>query len=103
MSDLAGQLVVLQAYAPKNFAVSVKQNYLHHGRTQVITNTAGLAVSQLQIGDGCRTGKQDWLTANTNLGMTLLCYANRGPSINTAMTTCLLGGCATDTGVVTVF
>jgi len=104
-TDLAGQLVVLQAYAPKNFAVPVKQNYLYHGRAQAITNTAGMAVSQLQIGDGCRIGKQDWIGANTsaNLDAEILCYANRGPAINTAMTTCLLGRCATDTGVVTIF
>ena len=103
--NLAGQLIVLHAYAPKNFAVPLKQNYVYQGRTQVITNTAGQTASQLQIGDGCRVVNQNWVAANTSttVGAAINCYANRGPSINTAMTTCMLGRCAMDTGVVTVF
>lgn len=104
-TDFAGQLIVLQAYAPKNFAVPVRQNYVYQGHTQIITNTAGQSASQLQIGDGCRAVSQDWAAANTNtvVGAAIACYANRGPSISTAMTTCLLGRCATDTGIVTIF
>lgn len=104
-SDFSGQLIVLQVYAPKNFAVPVKQNYVYQGHTQVITNTAGQSTSQLLIGDGCRAISQDWVAANTNstVAAAITCYANRGPAINTAMATCLLGRCATDTGVVTIF
>ncbi|HEY9133597.1 MAG TPA: hypothetical protein VIM98_17740 [Dyella sp.] len=88
--SFTGQLVILQAYAPKNFVVPSQVNYLYQGHAQIITNTAGVASSQLQIGNGCRAGKQDWIPANTNgqVGAAILCHAHGVTSINTSMTTC---------------
>jgi hypothetical protein len=103
-ADSFGSLI-LQAYAPKNFAIRANQNTFFSGRAQVITDTAGYIASRLQIGDGCVTGHQDWVNANSNrlIEIGLLCFATGNvPTINTAVTSCMLGRCATDTGKVTV-
>jgi len=102
--DLFGSLI-LQAYAPKNFAIPANQNTFFSARTQVITDTAGYIASRLQVGDGCVTGHQDWVGAHSNrlVEFGLLCFATgRVPTINTAVTSCMLGHCVTDTGKVTV-
>jgi hypothetical protein len=97
--------LILQAYAPKNFAIPAKQNVFFSGRAQVITVTAGYITSRLQVGDGCATGHQDWVNAHSNrlVEFGLLCFATGNvPTINTSVTSCMLGRCVTDTGKVTV-
>lgn len=103
-ADLFGSLI-LQAYAPKNFATPANQNVFFSGRAQVITDTAGYITSRMQIGDGCVTGHQDWVSANSNrlVEFGLLCFATGNvPTINTTVTSCMLGRCSTDSGKVTV-
>jgi hypothetical protein len=97
--------LILEAYAPKNFAVSAGQNTLFSGRGQAVTDTAGYIGSRLQVGDGCATVSQDWIGAHTHrtVQLFILCFATgHVPTINTSMTSCLLGRCASDTGQVTV-
>jgi hypothetical protein len=103
-AGLIGSLI-LEAYAPKNFAIRAGQNSLFSGRTRIITDTAGYVASRMQIGDGCVANNQDWVAAHSNIfaEVSLLCFAmGNVPTINTAVTSCMLGRCVTDTGKVTV-
>ena len=97
-------LIILQAYAPKNFAVPARQNVLYQGYTQYLTNVAGYLASRLQIGNGCYISQQDWMKANSNgtAMLWIVCYANGITTIDTSMTTCLQGVCSIDRGKVTV-
>ncbi|RUL79736.1 hypothetical protein [Dyella choica] len=99
-----GNLIILKAYAPKNFVVPARQNVVYQGYTEYTTNVAGYLSSRMQIGNGCGISQQDWVNANSRgtSNFIIACYASSPGTIMTSTTSCLQGVCTADRGEVTV-